>query len=112
MVQTLASGFRTARKRHQCFECYRDIPPGTRYGYQTNKYDHVYTLCWHLDCAAMAEEWRAISDHYYDEEGYPPLRDELQDSGEYEAELERWRGEYPHVVCRMELTDQLYEANK
>ena len=111
MVEVIAEGTRTARKPHRCFDCYRTIEPGAKYGFQTCKYDHVYTLCWHLDCHAMALELRSIGDCHYDDE-FGPLRDELQDSGAYSHELDLWRGLYPHVVCRMELTDQLREARQ
>lgn len=107
MTVVLTEGKRIARKSHQCFECYRAIEPGTEYGFQTCKYDYVYTLCWHLDCHAMGGEWRRLTDEMCDDEGYGPLRDSLLDSGEYVEALNEFRGEYPHVVCRMELTDQL-----
>ena len=107
MTTVLAKGKRTARKSHKCFECYRAIEPGTEYEFQTCKYDYVYTLCWHLDCGAMGREWRDLADAPCDDEGYGPLRDSLIDSGEYEFSLDSFRGHYPHVVCRMELTDQL-----
>lgn len=48
-----------------------------------------------------------MSEHYCDDEGIPPLRDQWIDSGEYRYECDNWRGFYPHVVARMELTDQL-----
>ncbi len=106
MVERVADGQRKARKPHQCFHCYREIAPGTVHGFQTNKYDGtVYTLRWHLDCEEMAEKYRYQG--VYFEEGWGPLRDEMQQSGEYPRELQWWRGAYPHVVCRMELTDQL-----
>jgi hypothetical protein len=107
MAQLLTEGTRKARKPHQCFHCYRMIEAGTEYGFQTCKYDSVYTLRWHLDCEEMASRYRDPS--WYAEEGWGPLRDELQGSGEYLRELDWWRGDFPHVVCRMELTDQLRE---
>lgn len=111
MVTTLAEGTRKARKSHQCFHCYRDIPNGETYGFQTNKYDYVYTICWHLDCEELAREYRNISD-LCDDEGWGPLRDQWCDSGEYERECDWWRGHYPHVVARMELSDQIREAHQ
>lgn len=106
MVEVFSEGTRTARKPHQCFHCYRYISAGETYGYQTCKYDHVYTLTYHLDCEALAHECRNIAG-LYDDEGWGPLRDDWCDSGEYENECNNWRGFYPHVVARMELTDQL-----
>ena len=113
MVTTISGGVRIARKHHQCFECFRAIAPRQQYGFQTNVYDgSIYTLAWHLDCQECANEYRATSDNYYDDDEFPPLREEWCESGEYERELEWWRGLYPHVVARMELTDQLREARK
>jgi hypothetical protein len=105
MVTVISEGTRRARVSHKCFHCYRLIGPGETYGYQTCKYDGVYTLRWHLDCEAMAEEYRDPS--FYADEGWGPLRDDLQASGQYQEDLDAFRGSYPHVVCRMELTDQL-----
>ncbi len=112
MVVTLDQGVRIAKKPHQCFHCYRDIAPKQAYGFQTNKYDYVYTLCWHLDCEKLASHCRALADWYGDDDGWGPLRDMWKESGEYERECETWRGMYPHVVARMELTDQLREASR
>ena len=106
MIEVLSEGTRTARKPHQCFHCYRQIGPGERYGFQTCKYDYVYTLKFHLDCEELASECRKLAD-FCDDEGWGPLRDQWCDSGEYESECNSWRGYYPHVVARMELTDQL-----
>ncbi len=110
-ITVIMEGKHCARKPHQCWHCYRTIPAGVVYGYQACKYDSVYILRWHLDCEAMATAYIRLTDPYCDE-GYPPLRDQLVDNGEYPNELDWWRGEYPHVVCRMELTDQLHEVKK
>lgn len=111
MVQTLSSGHRKGRKAHQCFECYREIPAKTTHHYQTNVYDgRVYTLRSHSDCAECAREYNHMTDQYFDE-GYQPLRDAWC-AGDYKLELDYWRGFYPNVVARMELTDQLREARK
>ena len=110
MVQIIAEGTRKAAKPHQCFHCYREIPERSVHGYQTNKYDYVYTLRWHLDCEELASECRRLSGHHHDDDGWGPLRDEWHDCGEYDRECQNWRGFYPHVVARMELTDQLRDA--
>ncbi len=107
MTTVLNEGTRKARKPHQCFHCYRSIEPGHTYGFQTNKYDYVYTLAWHMDCEELASKCRDLMDEDWLEEGCPPLRDMWVDSGEYRNECDKWRGFYPHVVARMELTDQL-----
>lgn len=112
MTITLSCGTRRASKTHRCFHCCRDIAPGQIYGFQTNKYDYIYTITWHLDCEALASDCRRLHDHYYDDEGWPGLRDEWCDSGEYFNECNAWRGHYPHVIARMELSDQLREAHK
>jgi len=108
MVETISQGTVQARKPHQCFHCYRQIGYGERYEFQVNKYDGaIYTLRWHLDCEQCANEFYA-ADLYYDDSGFPSLRDELLNSGVYQEELNYLRGFYPHVVARMELTDQLF----
>jgi hypothetical protein len=106
MVTVIAEGTRTARVRHRCFHCERGIAPGTRYGFQTNKYDYVYTIAWHLDCEALASQVRDDCD-YLGDEGWEGLRDHWCSSGEYYAMLDEYRGHFPHVIARMELTDQL-----
>ena len=114
MTQVLQQGTRKARTSHQCFHCYRNITPGTDYGYQNNKQEgSIYTLRWHLDCEELAEKCRKLSgeNYYGSDEGWGPLRDDWADSGEYKAMIDTYRGEYPHVVCRMELTDQLFAAS-
>lgn len=107
MVQTLSQGIRKARKPHRCFHCQRAIGRGETYGFQTNKYDYVYTIAWHLDCDELAAKCRDLSEHCYDDEGWPGLREEWCASGEYFTECDAWRGHYPHVITRMELSDQL-----
>ena len=108
MTQVLYQGTRKARVLHKCFHCYRKIGHGQRYGYQNNKYDgSVYTLRWHMDCEELANECRDLGDRYDMDEGFGPLRDEWCNSGEYHNMIAAWRGQYPHVICRMELTDQL-----
>lgn len=112
MVQVLAYGQRKARKPHRCFHCCRDISAGTVHGYQTNKHDVVYTLRWHLDCEELAHECRILAgpDYHDNDEGWPGLREEWCEAGEYYSECDAWRGFYPHVIARLELTDQLRKA--
>jgi hypothetical protein len=111
-LQMLSQGTRKARKVHRCFHCCRDIAPGTVYGFQTNKYEDVYTIAWHLDCEELAAECRALSGGYYDDEGWQGLREEWCANGEYYTECDYWRGFYPHVIARMELSDQLRKARR
>ena len=112
MVVTLSEGTRRARKPHQCFHCYREIPERSVHGYQTNKYDYVYTIRYHLDCEDLASKCRRLSDMWGDEEGWGPLRDQWCESGEYQSECDTWRGLYPHVIARMELSDQLRDQER
>jgi hypothetical protein len=110
MVHALSGGTRKLRKPQRCFECYHFIPAGTQAAYQTNIYDGAaYTLYWHQDCGAMGSEYRKNSDWSYDEDGYPPLFDEINDCGDFQADMDAWRGDFPHVVTRMEFWAQKQE---
>jgi hypothetical protein len=113
MIRVLENATRKARKPHKCWHCYRTIEAGARYGLQTNVCDgEVYTLRWHVDCDECASEYAKVNGIFYDEDGFGPLRDDWIDSGDYRICLNAWRGFYPHVVARMELTDQLYAIKK
>lgn len=109
-VESLAFGERKARKQHQCFDCYRTIPKGDVYDFQTLKYDGIYTICQHKDCADASEfycEFHGISPWDFDNDGVPPLADMIADSGEFDSDMGLLRGHFPHVVCRLELNMQL-----
>lgn len=113
-IQVLAEGTRRARMYHQCFDCYRSIAPGDLYAFQTCKYDDVYTIAQHLDCRDLAREYRCdvgLTAYDYDD-GLPPLADDWRDSGEHDALCDVYRGRYPHVICRFELSDQLAEIRR
>jgi hypothetical protein len=113
MIRVLKNATRKAKKSHQCWNCYRAIEVGTTYELQTNIYDgRVYTLKSHADCNECASEYAKVNGILYDEDGFGPLRDDWIDSGDYRICLNAWRGFYPHVVARMELTDQLYAIKK
>lgn len=110
-VTLLNDGTRQGRKPHQCFDCYRTIPAGHEHRFSTCKYDHVYTLRMHLDCTAASEFYRkkvGLSDWDFDD-GIPPLADIISDGGEFAADCDMLRGRFPHVVARLELTEQLAE---
>lgn len=108
MVTVLSEGKKKARKHHQRWHCYRSIASGEIYGFQANSFDgSAYTLKWHTDCEDCAAEYRKLLGNSYDDDGFQPLRDEWINSGEYKDECNFWRGFYPHVVARMEITDQL-----
>lgn len=109
MIMMLECGTRKARKPHKCWHCYRIIEAGTIYGYQANVCDgEVFTLKFHQDCNDCADYYGRINGTLYGEDGTGPLRDQWADSGDYHICLDAWRGFYPHVVARMELTDQLF----
>tara|TARA_R110000822_G_scaffold61930_1_gene152879 strand:- start:167 stop:511 length:345 start_codon:yes stop_codon:yes gene_type:complete len=114
MVDVLSFGERRSRKPHQCFHCYRQIPAGSKLGFQSNVGDgSFYTLYWHIDCERCAAEHRKLSGNDYDYgDGFGPLRDDWAESGEYKSVCDAWRGFYPHVVVRMELSDQLRKATQ
>lgn len=108
-VTLLTYGQRRARKPHQCFDCYRTIPAGEVYAFQTCKLDGVYTLAQHLDCSVASEEYRqtaGLSDWDFDD-GIPPLADIIRDGGEFAIDVAGLRGRFPHVACRLELNEQL-----
>jgi hypothetical protein len=107
MVQMLARGARRSRKPHRCFECYHEIPAGTVCDYQTNAYDgRAYTLYSHQDCNALRAEYADIVGWPYDDEGHGPLLDEWHENGEFEDNVNAWRGDYPHAITRMEFWEQ------
>lgn len=108
-VTQIDRGQRTIRKPHQCFHCYRSIPKGTTANFQSNVLDgRAYTLYTHPDCDGLWDQYMkdaGISPWDYDD-GTPPLQDEWGDSGEFDSLCDAYRGQFPHVVCRMELIEQ------
>jgi len=110
MMQELSRGERKAHKAHQCFDCYRTIPKGAMHAYFTGAYDgSAYTLRSHLDCRDASIEYASAGWDDYNYEGIPPLADMMHESGEFEDECDRMRGFFPHVIARLELTEQLAE---
>ena len=108
-VRLLDSGVRKARRPHQCFDCYRTIPAGEVYAFSTCKYDHVYTICQHIDCRDASDHYRAIAglrDYDFDD-GIPPLADIIRDGGEFRTDVDGLRGRYPHVACRLDMNEQM-----
>ncbi|MSU91872.1 hypothetical protein GE300_20055 [Rhodobacteraceae bacterium 2CG4] len=109
-MQVLDQGTATARKEHQCYDCYRTIAKGTVYSYcKTVDMGRAATCRSHVDCheAAMAEVRRGTAFDVYD--GVPPLKDMLGDSGQFQVEVDLLRGHFPHVATRLELGEQLSE---
>ena len=110
----MIEGIRTARKTHQCFDCYRPIYAGESYKFTVCIHNGAaYTLKQHFDCRDAAVFYRkAAGLHFRDfEDGYPPLADMIDNCGEFEADMALLRGRFPHVVCRMEFTQQIAEIN-
>ena len=107
MIATLLADERPrGRKHHRCYDCGRWIAPGEVHRKTANVFDgRAYTLRQHLDCYQMGIEARRGDDCW---EGIPPLWD---DELVWE-ELCRWRGRFPHVVCRLELSQQLAEIRR
>ena len=103
------SGRVVGRKSHQCYDCYRAIPKGVSHDFATFKYDDIYTLRWHDDCKKASEyymEFHGLRFNDFDD-GIPPLADMINDMGERDIDHSMLRGKFPHVVCRLELSDQL-----
>lgn len=93
-----------ARKVHVCDECRMGIPKGTLHHVQSGIQEgHPYRWRVHSDCAEMY--WEVNKDNFQSWFAAP-----LLDYGV--ADLEYLRGKYPHVICRMELRDQLSELRK
>lgn len=108
MIEEIGRTERKGRKPHQCYHCYRMIPATEVRDVFTGKMDgSVYTLHSHLDCQAMSNAYVAngYAPDYWD--GVPPLADEMRNSGEFEHECAYWRGQFPHVVCRIEFSEQI-----
>lgn len=106
-VQLLNEGTRKARKQHQCFHCYRPIWPGETYLFTTCKYDHVYTLAMHPDCSAASAYYQKFCGlKFWDyDAGIPPLADQMRD-GDFDLDCAALRGHFPHVITRMEFSEQ------
>ena len=89
-----------ARKPHICDQCNCEIAVGQQYRRVRGIWeDTPSSYKAHLDCDQLAT---TLHNEYglYPEEGVW-LRDEEW------SELVLWRGDYPHVICRMELRRQL-----
>jgi hypothetical protein len=85
-----------ARKHHRCDQCQCSIAPGQKYRRARFTQDGTaYTWKAHLDCDALAARlWKEYALSW--DEGVI-LHDEERD------ELVEWRGDFPHVICRVEL---------
>lgn len=90
---------RNPRKGHVCDYCGGWIPKGQPHVSIAGKWDgEFYTARGHHDCIAMWDECYPIyADHG---EG---MAFSLQEAIEDSRDLLSWRGQYPHVICRIEL---------
>jgi len=86
-------------KGHVCDYCSGWIPKGQSHMSIAGKWDgDFYAVRGHHDCIAMWNECYPIYADYG--EGMPFS---LQEAIEDREDLLAWRGEYPHVICRIEL---------
>jgi hypothetical protein len=109
MVEVLASSTPRAAKPHRYYYCGEMIAKGERHNANACREDGaVYTIRSHTDCHAAALEY--ISEGYGPdyEDGVPPLY-EMIENGDGQYDLDRMRGHWPHVVCRIELAWQRAE---
>ena len=87
-----------ARKPHRCDHCGRDIPPGCKYLRQrVIDGGDTWVFRSHEDCHELAVE--LMDGDFLD--GVSPLHEYCSN------EIAEWRGFYPHVVCRFDLSRQL-----
>lgn len=109
-VELLNYGERKGRKDRQCFDCYRPIRKGQMHRFSTCAYEgSVYTLRQHIDCHKASDFYRkfhGLRDCDFDIDGIPPLADMISDAGEHKLDHAMLRGRFPHVVCRLEYSDQ------
>jgi len=109
MVSPISQGKRKTRKPRQCFHCYRPIPKGEIATYWTNKDDgRVETFYSHMDCDAAWNAYCIDAELHWSDfpDGYPPLADEWSEYGEFENLCAGYRGQFPHVICRLEFHEQ------
>lgn len=107
MIVLLSETTPRARRCHCCYDCHMTIPIGEVHYAQTCKQDdQIYTLRSHSDCRAAALDH--IADGYPTdyEDGVPPLC-EMIFGGDGQRDLDAMRGYWPHVVCRIELRQEL-----
>ena len=106
MVEMITESQVIAKKQHLCDECGHVIPVGMRYYRQFCKdCGESWTWVSHIDCFAMAVRLHSDDGLSYNEP-LPILMDYESATGEFPDWL---RGEYPHVVCRLEFWKQKME---
>lgn len=95
----------TARKAHRCAHCGSQIAPGSRYIKTVGRFDgDFFAERTHVDCSGL---WHALFLDWgdpYDGMAFD-LLDVLPACGCADvvvAELNAYRGHFPHAVCRIE----------
>jgi hypothetical protein len=87
------------RKEHRCDYCSGSIPAGQSHVSIAGHWDgEFYSARGHHDCIAMWNECYPIYADYGEGMAFA-----LQEAIEDRDDLLAWRGEYPHVICRIEL---------
>jgi hypothetical protein len=93
-------------KAHRCEYCGSMIPPGVSHLQNSGVWDgQFYSVRGHHDCAALWAE--AFGDYGDWQDGMPHDLCEAIEPDErratVQAAYDRYRGKYPHVICRLEL---------
>jgi hypothetical protein len=107
MGELISDTYRVAAKPHRCYDCMRDIAKGERHRVMVGRHEgHIYTLRSHTDCFDASQHY--IADWYPGdyEDGLEPLAEMIW-NGDGQGDLDWLRGYFPHVVCRIELSQQL-----
>ena len=83
-IRFLSQKIVKARKNHFCYECKNNIFPGEFYNRITYVYDEIYSLCFHLCCEKLAEEYRKdVGWNYYDDDDVCPCNFRVDCAGRF-----------------------------
>ena len=94
-----------ARKNYKCEHCAKLIAAGASHTKVAGKFDgEFYSVRVHSDCHQL---WGKVFENWGDPYDGMPYRfsDVFVESGDpigSQAELDEWRGLFPHAVCRVE----------
>lgn len=106
---------RMARKHLRCDYCKGWISPGTSYTKRSGKWGgEFFSALAHQDCFAMWNDAYSVYGDPYDGMPFDLYEAICGDEGREQqiAELNHWRGNYPHVVCRIELRMQISDQRE
>lgn len=97
---------RSGRKSHRCDYCGNTIPAGWPIVKIAGVYEgDFHSARGHIDCNALWNEAYPFGGYWGD--AYPFDLCEVLAADEtreiVQAEYDLWRGQYPHVICRLEL---------